>query len=42
MLRIIELIKGFENEFFNLFGFGISHINYDSEVNSKVEIPSLL
>ncbi|MDS0524816.1 trans-2-enoyl-CoA reductase family protein [Clostridium sp. SHJSY1] len=35
-------IDGFENEFFNLFGFAISDINYDAEVDLKVEIENLI
>jgi enoyl-[acyl-carrier protein] reductase/trans-2-enoyl-CoA reductase (NAD+) len=35
-------IDGFENEFFNLFGFAISEINYDAEVEPKVEIENLI
>ncbi|MBD7911279.1 enoyl-ACP reductase FabV [Clostridium cibarium] len=35
-------IDAFENEFFKLFGFAISDINYDTEVEQKVEIENLI
>jgi enoyl-[acyl-carrier protein] reductase / trans-2-enoyl-CoA reductase (NAD+) len=35
-------IAGYKNDFFNLFGFNVSGINYEEEVNEMVDIPGLV
>jgi len=35
-------IKGYREDFFKLFGFGLSGINYDEECSEKVDIPGLV
>lgn len=35
-------IKGYREDFFKLFGFGLSGINYDEECSEKVDIPDLV
>jgi len=35
-------IKGYREDFFKLFGFGLPGINYDEECNEKVDIPELV
>lgn len=34
-------LKGYSNEFFNLFGFKVEGIDYSEDVNELVEIPSI-
>lgn len=42
--NIYELsdITGYREEFFKLFGFGYSNIDYDSDANANISIPDLL
>ncbi len=35
-------INRFKNEFFKLFGFGFSTVDYDADVNPNIEIPNLV
>lgn len=41
-LEDISDIKGYREEFFKLFGFGISDINYDEECDENVDIPGIV
>ncbi|MBU2903277.1 trans-2-enoyl-CoA reductase family protein [Arenibacter algicola] len=34
-------LKGYEKDFFNLFGFMVDGVDYDADVNEMVEIPGL-
>jgi enoyl-[acyl-carrier protein] reductase/trans-2-enoyl-CoA reductase (NAD+) len=34
-------LKGYEKDFFNLFGFMVEGVDYDADVNEMVEIPGL-
>ncbi len=34
-------LKGYETDFYNLFGFKVDGVNYDAEVEELLEIPSL-
>jgi enoyl-[acyl-carrier protein] reductase/trans-2-enoyl-CoA reductase (NAD+) len=34
-------LKGYEKDFFNLFGFMVEGVDYDEDVNEIVEIPGL-
>ena len=40
-LNEIGDLEGYSNDFFNLFGFKVSGIDYDADVNELVEIPSI-
>ena len=33
-------LKGYSDDFFNLFGFKVDGVDYDADVNEMVEIPS--
>jgi enoyl-[acyl-carrier protein] reductase/trans-2-enoyl-CoA reductase (NAD+) len=35
-------LKGYESDFFNLFGFKVAGVNYDVEVEEVVDIPGLV
>lgn len=37
----ISDIKGYRNDFFQLFGFNIDDIDYDAETNELVQVPSI-
>lgn len=37
----ISDIEGYRDEFYHLFGFGFKKINYDQDVNTEVNIPSI-
>lgn len=37
----ISDVAGYRNDFFRLFGFGFTGVEYDAEVNNIVEIPSI-
>ena len=34
-------LKGYETDFFNLFGFKVNGIDYDKDVNEMVTVPGL-
>jgi enoyl-[acyl-carrier protein] reductase/trans-2-enoyl-CoA reductase (NAD+) len=34
-------LKGYEKDFFNLFGFMVEGVDYEADVNEMVEIPGL-
>ena len=34
-------LKGYSNDFFNLFGFKVEGVEYNEDVNELVEIPSI-
>ena len=40
-LEAISDIAGYRNDFFNLFGFNFDTVDYDSETNEVVDIPSI-
>ncbi|MGO3107562.1 MAG: enoyl-ACP reductase FabV [Sphingobacterium sp.] len=40
-LEEISDIRGYRNEFFHLFGFNFEDVDYESETNEVVEIPSI-
>ncbi|WP_372473509.1 enoyl-ACP reductase FabV [Capnocytophaga sp. ARDL2] len=40
-LEEISDIKGYRDDFFNLFGFNFDNIDYDAETNEVIEIPSI-
>ncbi|MCY4781280.1 trans-2-enoyl-CoA reductase family protein [Sphingobacterium sp. UT-1RO-CII-1] len=40
-LEEISDIKGYRDDFFNLFGFNFDNINYDADTNEVVNIPSI-
>lgn len=40
-LPTIGDLKGYEKDFFNLFGFMVDGVDYDEDVNEMVEIPGL-
>ena len=40
-LQEIGDLEGYSNDFFNLFGFKVEGVDYDSETNELVEIPGL-
>ncbi len=40
-LEQISDIKGYRDDFFNLFGFNFDEINYDAETNEVVNVPSI-
>ncbi|MFD2555779.1 enoyl-ACP reductase FabV [Sphingobacterium tabacisoli] len=40
-LEEISDIKGYRDEFFNLFGFNFPEVNYEAETNELVTIPSI-
>ena len=33
-------LKGYSDDFYNLFGFKVEGVDYDKDVNEMVEIPS--
>lgn len=40
-LEAISDIKGYRDDFFKLFGFGLKGVDYDSDVDVNVEVPSI-